>query len=82
MASQKYFIPVVTVILVFALVIAIITEYGYAKLNDLNTMGFLHKFSMGINRQNSRVARDPLQRQISAKVRNLDPAKILKVETM
>lgn len=82
MASQKYFIPVVTVILIFSLVIAIITEYGYGKLNNLHTLSFLQRFSHSISRQTSRVSRTTMQRQLSEKVRNLDPEKIQKVATM
>lgn len=82
MASQKYFIPVVTVILIFSLVISIITEYGYSKLNNLQTLSFMQKFSQRFSRQTSRVSRNTLQRQISEKIKNLDQEKIEKVATM
>lgn len=76
MASQKYFIPVVTVILGFALVIAIITEFGYAKLDELHTESFMQAFKMSFSRQASRVSQTPEQHS------NLKPEKIIKVETM
>ncbi|XP_063706908.1 probable G-protein coupled receptor Mth-like 14 isoform X2 [Culicoides brevitarsis] len=82
MASQKFFIPVVTVIVCASFVIAIITEWGYAKLTDLNDLSIMNTIAKKLSRQSSRTSRTTLQRQISEKVRNLDPARIEKVSTM